>query len=264
MAEALENNTNRIQSDSNRLKKTQLRFVLFGLAIVPFLPLLYLQGKLVRFKVGRLPDAEGDTRGQISAGGEKLELLAIGESTVAGVGVKTYEEALTGQFSKHLSEKADTSVHWEALGVSGITVRRTINELISRIPERKIDLVLIGLGANDVFSLSSPNKFRKDMRELIEIFRTKFPDAKIFLANVPMVRDFIALPNPLRFLLSRLAKFHHFNTIDLVKEFPNVFYFEDVGRVDDDFFSDGIHPSAKGYDLWSEAMVESFLRQTNK
>jgi len=261
MAEALENNPNRIQIDNNRLKKTQSRFILFGLMIVPFLPLLYLQGKLVRLKVGRLPDAQGDTKGRISAGSEKIELLAIGESTVAGVGVKTHEEALTGQFSKHLSEKTEKSIHWEALGVSGITVRRTINELVSKIPERKIDLVLIGLGANDVFSLSSPNKFRKDMREFLEILRGKFPDAKIFLANVPMVRDFIALPNPLRFLLSRLAKFHHFNTIDLVNEFSNVFYFEDVSRVDDDFFSDGIHPSAKGYDLWSEAMVESYLRQ---
>ncbi|NNE98673.1 MAG: SGNH/GDSL hydrolase family protein, partial [Pyrinomonadaceae bacterium] len=119
----------------------------------------------------------------------------------------------------------------------------------------------IALGANDVFSVTSPKRFRRDITELLNIFREKYPEAQIFMANVPMVRDFIALPNPLRFLLSRLAKSHHFSTIELVKEMPNVFYFEDVGRVDDDFFSDGIHPSAKGYDLWSEAMVESYLRQ---
>lgn len=262
MAEALENNSTRIHKPQFSLEETHLRFILFGLILIPFLPLLYLQGKFVRLKVGRLPDAKGDTKGSFSASGEAVELLAIGESTVAGVGVKTHEQALTGQFSRHLSEQNGRSVNWEAFGVSGITVRRAINELIPKLPSREIDVVVIALGANDVFSLSSPKKYLRDMKELIEILREEYPEAKIFLANVPMVRDFIALPNPLRFLLSRLAKFHHFNTIDMVKNMRCVFYFEDVGRVDDDFFSDGIHPSAIGYDLWSKAMVEFFLRQT--
>ena len=262
MAEALENNPDRIQTAKISLEKAQWRFILFGVILAPFLPLLYLQGKLVRWKVGRLPDAQGDTNGRVSAGEKSLELLAIGESTVAGVGVKTHEEALTGQFSRHLSKTTGESINWEALGVSGITVRRSINELVPNIPRKEIDVVLVALGANDVFSLSSPKGYLRDMRELIAILRKKYPKAQIFLANVPMVRDFLALPNPLRFLLSRLAKLHHFNTIDMVKTIPNTFYFEEVDRVDEDFFSDGIHPSAKGYNLWSEAMVESFIKQT--
>ncbi|NNE98580.1 MAG: hypothetical protein HKN25_06135, partial [Pyrinomonadaceae bacterium] len=140
MAETLENNPNRIPDERKTLKKAQSRFVLFGLALVPFLPLLYLQGKLVRLKVGRLPDAEGDTKGKVSSEGEALTLLAVGESTVAGVGVKTHKEALTGQFSKHLSEKTGKSIGWEAFGVSGITVRRAINELIPKVPDRKVDI----------------------------------------------------------------------------------------------------------------------------
>jgi hypothetical protein len=76
-----------------------------------------------------------------------------------------------------------------------------------------------------------------------------------------MIRDFLALPNPLRYVLSRLAKIQHFSTIDLVSKMENVNYFEEVSKVDDEFFcEDGVHPSARGYDLWSEAMVESFLQ----
>jgi lysophospholipase L1-like esterase len=40
----------------------------------------------------------------------------------------------------------------------------------------------------------------------------------------------------------------------------NVVYFDDVKKVDDDFFSDGIHPSVKGYELWAEAMADFFVR----
>ncbi|CAN5665077.1 SGNH/GDSL hydrolase family protein [soil metagenome] len=242
------------------LTSMQIRYILSGIVILPFTPFLYLQGKYVRRKVGRLPDADGETVGKHGEHEEIINLVAIGESTVAGVGAKNHHEALTGQFAKHLSKKTGKSVDWHALGTSGITIKRTLQELIPNIPAEKMDVILVALGANDVFGLSSPRKFRRNLTKLLKILRQKFPDAKIFVANVPMVRDFIALPNPLRYVLSRLAKLHHFNAIDLISKLENVIYFDDVKRVDDDFFSDGIHPSVKGYDLWSKAMVDFLFR----
>ncbi len=238
----------------------QIRYILGGIAVLPFAPFLYLQGKYVRRKVGRLPDAEGETIGKHGEHEEIINLLAIGESTVAGVGAKNHNEALTGQFAKHLSQKTGKSINWHALGTSGITIKRTLRELVPNMPEEKMDVILVALGANDVFGLSSPRKFRRYLTELLTVLREKNPDAKIFVANVPMVRDFIALPNPLRYVLSRLAKLHHFNAIDLISTMENVVYFDDVKKVDDDFFSDGIHPSVKGYELWAEAMADFFVR----
>ena len=237
----------------------QLKYIFGGMALVPFLPFLYAQGKFVRFKVGRLPDATGETVGEVGEHVETANLLAIGESTVAGVGVKTHAEALTGQFSKHLSREIGKTIRWHAVGQSGITVGKTLRELIPKLPAEKMDFIVIALGANDVFGLSSPNKWRKDLTRLLEILRSKNEDAIIFVANVPMVRDFIALPNPLRYVLSRLAKLHHFNARDLISEMDKVIYFDDVKKVDDDFFSDGVHPSAKGYDLWSKSMVDFMI-----
>lgn len=243
------------------IQKMQFKYIFGGLALTPFLPFLYAQGQFVRYKVGRLPDAEGEITGKFGEFEEAINLLAIGESTVAGVGVKTHEEALTGQFSKHLSRKTGKTVHWHAVGESGITVERTLQNLVPKLPEEKMDVVVVALGGNDVFGLSSPVKWRTDLTELLEILRSKNENATIFLANVPMVRDFIALPNPLRYVLSRLAKLHHFNAKDLASKMENVMYFHDVKKVTDDFFSDGVHPSATGYDLWAEAMVEFMLQQ---
>ncbi len=259
MAESVRNTQTRNHAREIDLRKMQRQYIAGGLCLLPFSPFLYIQGQYTRWKVGRLPDAGGENSGFVGEGSETLKLLAIGESTVAGIGAETHADALTGQFGKHLGKRLEKRVEWHAYGVSGITIRRAIEELLPTIPETDFDFIVIAVGANDVFKLSSPEVFRRDLSELLGLLRKRNSGAKMFLANVPMVRDFRALPNPLRYILSRLAKLHHFNAQDLIATMENVYYFDDVNRVDDDFFSDGIHPSAKGYDLWSEAMVEWFL-----
>jgi lysophospholipase L1-like esterase len=246
------------------IQKWQARYILGGIALTPLVPFLYAQGQFVRYKVGRLPDAAGETTGSVGEFEESLNLLAIGESTVAGLGAKTHAEAFTGQFAKHLSQKTEKTVRWHALGESGITIRRTLNELIPKLPKEKMDVIAVAIGANDVFGLASPKKWRNDLSEFLDVLLDRNPDAKIMMANVPMIRDFIALPNPLRYVLSRLAKLHHFNAIDLISDMQNVIYFDDVKRVSDDFFSDGIHPSILGYDQWTEALVDFMLRKSSK
>ncbi|MBA4186206.1 MAG: hypothetical protein H0X49_19690, partial [Acidobacteria bacterium] len=66
----------------------QFFYIFGGIIILPFVPFLYWQGQRVRKQVGRLPDATGETVGQFGEATETLNLLAIGESTVAGVGAK--------------------------------------------------------------------------------------------------------------------------------------------------------------------------------
>lgn len=239
----------------------QKKFFISGLLLAPVLPFLYLQGQFTRWKVGRLPDAEGEITGEIGEGEDVINFLAIGESTVAGVGAKSHAEAMTGQFAKHLSRQTSKTIRWHALGVSGITIRRTINELVPKMPQIQMDAILVGLGGNDVFGLSTPKKFRADLSELLNILREAHPKAKIYVANVPMVRDFLALPNPTRYVLSRVAKMHHFNAKDLISEQKDVYYYEPKGKFKAEHFSDGIHPSPLGYDLWAEEMINFFSQQ---
>ena len=236
------------------------KFFVNGILLAPILPFLYLQGQYTRLKVGKLPDAQGELGGEIVGNNEVINFLAIGESTVAGVGAKDHSEAMTGQFAKHLSLQTGKTVHWHALGVSGITVHRTLKELVPRIPDVKFDAILIGLGGNDVFQLSTPKKWRSGMKELIDILRQKYPNATIYLSNVPMVRDFIGLPNPTRYVLSRVAKMQQLNTLDFVADYENVHYYLPQGKFLAQHFSDGIHPSPEGYDLWAEEMVKFFFK----
>lgn len=238
------------------LAKFQIRYVFGAALVLPFVPFLYLQARRVRRTVGRLPDAAGETSGKYGGQADEIKLLTLGESTIAGVGAANHDEALTGQFARHLSGATSRAVRWRALGESGITVRETLRRLVPRLPDEPFDVILIALGGNDVFGLSSPRRWRGEMSKLLEILGEKYPNAEILVANVPMVRDFRAMPNPLRFVLSRLAKLQHFNSREFVAPLERVKYFDRVKRVDDDFFSDGIHPSPHGYDLWAQDLVE--------
>lgn len=233
----------------------QTIYILSSAALLPVAPLLYLQGLYTRKRVGRLPDAEGETVGKFGDKTESVKLLAIGESTVAGVGARTHETALTGQFAKHLGNRLGKTVEWFAVGKSGIRAGETIDELVPKIPDVKFDYIMLGLGGNDVLKLSSPKKWRRDMIQLIGILKEKNPSAKIFITNAPAIRLSPALPQPIKFLLGHLSAMHDKNAKEFTREMENVFYFHQPTEVIEDFFADGLHPSEKGYDVWSETIL---------
>ena len=78
------------------LNKWQRRFVIGGLTIAPIAPLLFLQGRITRWKIGVLPDAAGPTTGLVGRGQDPSKLLVIGESTVAGLGARDHAARFDG------------------------------------------------------------------------------------------------------------------------------------------------------------------------
>lgn len=240
------------------LEKWQTRYILGGLAILPIAPFLYVQGLITRWKVGVLPDAHGPT-GVSGIGEDEASLLVIGESTVAGLGARTHELALGGQFARGLSERIRKSVRWTVIGKNGVTARRTIDELWPLVPPRQYDYVLLGIGGNDVMKLSSPKKWRRDMIELIATVRHANPDAVIFISNCPMIVYSPVLPQPIKGILWELSKMHNANIVDFTSRMDRVYYFPQPVEIEaDNFWADGIHPSEQGYRDWAAAMLQHF------
>lgn len=240
------------------LAKLQRRYLIGAVAVAPLAPLLYLQGCVTRWKVGVLPEAAGEKRGTYGDG-VAAKLLVIGESTVAGLGARTHEKALAGQFAKQLGEHLARAVEWHVIGKNGVTARQAIEELVPQIPNERFDHVLIGLGGNDVLKLSSPRKWRRDMTELLGILRGTNPDAVIFLSNCPMIIASPIMPQPIKTILWELSQMHDANIRELTASMERVFYYPQPAMFDrEGFFADGIHPSEKGYADWSAAMIKYF------
>jgi lysophospholipase L1-like esterase len=248
-----------MNKDETNLRAWQRKFYFGGALIAPIAPFLFLQGAITRWKVGVLPDAAGPKSGVAGEGDDAARLFVIGESTVAGLGARTHELALAGQFAHNLSQRIGRPVEWDVIGKNGVTARRTIEELVPQMPDKTYDYILLGIGGNDVMKLSSPRRWREDMTELIGIMREKNPDAVIFISNCPMIIYTWVIPPPSKQLLWELSQMHDANIREFTRDMDRVFYYPQPVDVEiKGFFADGIHPSEQGYADWAAAMMRHF------
>ena len=129
---------------------------------------MYLQGKQVRAKVPDLPEAMNPS-GFVDMGQNRdFQLMVIGESTMAGVGVKTHEEGFGGELASALAKQLNKNIRWKVYAKNGVTAKRVIEELLPTITEKKVDLIAIGLGGNDAFHGNSPRTWRQGARQIIQ------------------------------------------------------------------------------------------------
>ena len=54
--------------------------------------------------------------GSVGDGHATSKLLVIGESTIAGLGARNHELALTGQFAQRLGKRIGKKVNWTVIG----------------------------------------------------------------------------------------------------------------------------------------------------
>jgi lysophospholipase L1-like esterase len=234
----------------------------------PLLPILFAQGVWLRRRTPRLPDAAGPLEGTVAGAGKPLRLIALGESTVAGIGARTHETALTGQLALALKRSANRSVDWLVVARSGINARQCRAELVPRLAGRRADVVVIALGVNDAIEFRTVRRWASDIEALIESVRAEVGDALVLLAGVPPLDYFPVLPQPLSFVLGARSAALERASIGIAKHLKRVVPvpFEiDKEHRGDLFCADGFHPSELGYKLWAEqlaAAFDRFARQT--
>jgi lysophospholipase L1-like esterase len=227
----------------------------------PLLPILLAQGYWIRKTTPRLPDAGGPLEGTIFGEGEPIEVIAVGESTVAGIGAATHETALTGQLALALGRQSKRPVNWQVVARSGINARTSVAELVPRLAGRHADVVLIALGVNDSIEFHSARRWVSDIERLIEAVRNEVGDALVLLAGVPPLHCFPALPQPLSFVLGARSASLARASAGIVRKMQRVVHvpFEiEKGGSRQWFCSDGFHPSELGYSLWAEQLAEAY------
>jgi len=246
-----------------------LKYILGAIVSIPLLPIIYFQGKKVRASVPKLPEAKGN-EGMVGEG-RPFKMLAIGESTIAGVGVKTHEEGFTGAMAKELAACLNVKISWKVYARSGYTAARVRSKLLPKILDQNIDLIVIGLGGNDAFTLNRPWVWVRDVKGIIEDLQEKYPATPIVFANMPPIKLFPAFTPAIHFVLGNLVEIHGEALGKLVQSMPNVYYNSDVITLDRwlkrwnidpetaQFFSDGVHPSKLTYQTWGKDLARFVL-----
>ena len=180
----------------------------------------------------------------------KIEkVLLFGDSLMTGYGLPN-EQHLSVVLEQNLrSQGYDIKVINGS--VSGNTSLDGLNRIEETLSELGIDLIILGLGANDMLRKINPNETKKNLEKIIKIIQDK--NIKIILAGM------IASTS---YGLNYKKKFDKIFP-DLSKKYnlPLIPFLLDGVALNPNFNqSDGMHPNQKGTLIISETVKKSIIQ----
>jgi lysophospholipase L1-like esterase len=238
------------------------------------MPVLVVQGLVVRRTTPRLPGASGPDRGETRAGrpatdarlpaAPVLHLLLVGESTTAGVGAPTHEAGLAGGIARALGALTGRDVRWRALGRGGACARVVRTQLLVPAEIDAADIAVIALGVNDTLQWTRSARWRSEVKRLVAAVRERCGEIPIVLSAVPPVGRFPALPQPLRAVLGLRARILDAALAELAadelaraRHVPMPRFADGGAGVEPWFCADRFHPSPRGYAAWGAALAQA-------
>jgi len=240
---------------------TKLEHSPYYVITVLLLPLLVMQAFWVKIRVLVLPEPTGERSGSHGEQGNKLNLLVLGDSAAAGVGVKVQEHALACQLAKNLGTKYQ--VNWQLIAKTGFTSNEIVKEL-NTLAEQSFDYVVVSVGVNDVTHLTSIKHWRSNIKTIVDVINEKFDSPTVLLTCVPPMQLFKAIPYPLNWWLGLRAK--RFNNImtNVVEASTYCTLLSFDLPFEAEFLAqDGIHPSSIAYRVWANQATAEIDKAIN-
>jgi lysophospholipase L1-like esterase len=219
------------------------------------LPLVMMQGRATRRRVPRLPPAAPPHHGLAPGVGPPIRLLAIGESSVCGVGLAHGNETVAAVAARALARLTGRPVAWRAEGLSGATVRDAREQLLPRVTPEPADILIVAFGVNDATAYRSPKEFADDLAGLVIATRERVGDAAVIVGGVAPLHCFPALPWPLRSILSWRSAALQAAADRLPERLPRLVV-ERIPTLEPDLFlHDGFHPNRRAHAIWGEEIA---------
>jgi len=222
-------------------------------------PVLAWQGRDVRRRALRLPEAAGARVGVAGTGPVCLRVLIVGDSSAAGVGAPTQSQALAGRLSEALSQRLGGAVVWQLVAQTGHTTRDAV-EALKSVPLHPADLMVTALGVNDVVAQVSSRRWLAQLEKLDWLATRRAGVSHILHSGVPPMHAFPLLPQPLRWLLGAQARHYNESLARWADHYPDrsvlPLPFEDhVTNASALMAEDGFHPGPAIYALWAEQLA---------
>ena len=219
-------------------------------------PLAWAQGSVTRRRVPRLPPAQPPHHGLFFGVGNPIRVLAIGESTVSGIGLSRGDETVAATTARVLARVTRRPAVWRAYGLGGATAREGLGRILPRIPPEPADLLIVAFCINDLTGYRSPAGFTDDLEAVVTAARNRVGDAAVVIGGVPPIASFPALPWPLRTILGWRAAALQAAAEGLTRRLPKLVverFSAPLGR--DLFAADGFHPNPQAHRLWGERIA---------
>lgn len=236
-------------------------------------PLLLWQGLRVRRVTPRLPEAAGPREGVTlpdpwhgMPSVKPFRLLILGDSSAAGVGAATQQQALSGQLADALARRLHRPVQWRVVAQTGLTSDTLLAHLQASPPDA-YDLACVAIGVNDVTERVPIEVWRRQLEQLLMMLRLRHRDPWVLVSALPPMHQFPALPQPLRFWLGQIARRLDRYAQALVQQHAHAVHVPmpvlmppphgapDL-QVDQVMASDGFHPGPLAYQIWAEHLAQ--------
>ena len=185
-------------------------------------------------------------------------MVWLGDSTGAGVGASSVENALPTKVVRGL----ERSIRLRVLATSGARVDDVVMKQLPLLPALNPDVVVVGVGGNDVTHLTPRGMFEGLYDALLDRITSLHPGTVVVMG----IGDFGTvprIPQPLRALtgwrgrrfddvIRRVADRRGAAYVDLYANTGPAF-----GHDPELFYSDdGFHPSDEGYRIWADVILD--------
>ncbi|MCU0813904.1 MAG: SGNH/GDSL hydrolase family protein [Burkholderiaceae bacterium] len=220
-------------------------------------PLLVAQALATRRRLPRLPEADGPREGVVGDGPVALRLLIGGDSSAAGVGVATQDEALAGQTARPLAEGIGAAVAWRLVARSGLTTAQCADLLAEAAEPWHVDVAVFALGVNDVIEQVPARRAIAARERLVAHLHEQARVRHVIFMPLPPVHRFPGLPQPLRWVMGADARRHDTALARWAARRDDVSHIPiDLPLDPRVMASDGFHPGEPVYRLCGLALAE--------
>lgn len=222
-------------------------------------PVLVAQGRLVRARALKLPEAAGPRQGVAGHGRPRRRLLVLGDSSGAGVGVAHQREALAQPLAEALSRRWGVAVGWQLLATTGHTTADALQAL-QHAALQPADLLVTALGVNDTVGQVSPRRWLALLDAVVHTAERRAGIGVVLHSGLPPMHRFPLLPQPLRAVLGGDARRLDRALQAHVAGSPrrrHVPLPEVAGPLHEGWVAeDGFHPGPRGYQAWVHSLVD--------
>lgn len=175
---------------------------------------------------------------------KKKQILFFGDSLTAGYGLDDPSESFVGVIQERI-DSLGLDYQTVNAGVSGETSSGGDDRIDWILEQNKIDIFVLGLGANDGLRGIKTEETTKNLQSIFDKVKAKFPKAKLVVAGMlappNMGNDFT---QKFAAIFSNLAKKNNATFIP--------FLLEGVGGIPELNQRDGIHPTQKGHKILAD------------
>ena len=219
------------------------------------MPIALMQGLWLLRSTPRLPTPAG-RHGRVGIGrGSPLRVVGVGDSVMAGSGVRRQRDSLTGSYARLVQERAHCAVEWRVHGFIGATSAAVLQQVAPAAPAA--DVYLLSMGVNDVAHRVEPATFAENLAAVLRLLRSKSPSATILFGGLPPLEFFPSLPWPLRPVMAERARELQRAAVRVTASDERAYCHSFPREMAREYFAeDGFHPAEDACRTWASRLLD--------